>query len=153
MKKNLFSRRKHWKILTSSVPKRKEVKRIGKDWEEIIKTISYKLQFIDGARFVARSVSNLVNNLAIGIHKTKCKFEYYNKECETCKTKYKDCECFLEYTNVKVDLIECKCLCFNKNYQKKLTENLKKKFANTYKFSNHDVNKFILLLWKGVYPC
>ena len=26
-----------------------------------------------------------------------------------------------------------------------------KKF-NTYKFSNHDINKFILLLRKGVYP-
>ena len=22
----------------------------------------------------------------------------------------------------------------------------------TYKFSNHDVNKFILFFWKGVYP-
>ena len=25
-------------------------------------------------------------------------------------------ECFLEYTSVKENLIECKCLCFNKNY-------------------------------------
>ena len=31
--------------------------------------------------------------------------------------------------------------------------NLKKQFAITYKFSNHDVNKFILLLRKGVHPC
>ena len=66
--------------------------------------------------------------------------------------KYKDCECFFEYTNLKVDLIEYKCLCCNKNYQKKFDENLKKPFYNTYKFSNHDNNKFILLLWKGVYP-
>ena len=65
--------------------------------------------------------------------------------------KYKDCECFFEYTNLKVDLIEYKCLCCNKNYQKKFDENLKKRFYNTYKFSNHDNNKFILLLWKGVY--
>ena len=27
---------------------------------------------------------------------------------------------------------------------------LKKRFANTYKFASHDVNKFILLLQKGV---
>ena len=34
-------------------------------------------------------------------------------------------------------------------------EILKKRFANTYKFSNHDINKFILLVWKGVntYEC
>ena len=31
-------------------------------------------------------------------------------------------------------------------------ENLKKRFANTYKYSNHDINKFILLLQKRVYP-
>ena len=31
-------------------------------------------------------------------------------------------------------------------------EKLKERFFNTYKFSNHDNNKFILLLRKGVYP-
>ena len=38
------------------------------------------------------------------------------------------------------------------NYQKTFDENLKKKFFNTYKFSNHVISKFILLLPKGVYP-
>ena len=33
-----------------------------------------------------------------------------------------------------------------------LHENLEKRFANTYKFSANDINKFILLLKKGVYP-
>ena len=33
-----------------------------------------------------------------------------------------------------------KCLCCNKNYQKKFDEKLKKRFLITYKFSNHDVN-------------
>ena len=37
-------------------------------------------------------------------------------------------------------------------YQHKFDEKLKEQFLNTYKFSNHDNNKFILLLWKGVYP-
>ena len=50
------------------------------------------------------------------------------------------------------DLVECKCLCCNKNYQHKFDENLKEQFFNTYKFFNHDNNKFILLLQKSVYP-
>ena len=33
-----------------------------------------------------------------------------------------------------------------------MDEKLKKRFANTYKFSKHYINKFILLLRKGVYP-
>ena len=40
----------------------------------------------------------------------------------------------------------------NEFYSKKLNEKLKRKFKNTYKFSNNDINKFILLLRKGVYP-
>ena len=67
------------------------------------------------------------------------------------KIKYKDCECCLKYINAKEDLIEYKCLCCNKTYQKRFNENLKKIFANTYKFSNHDINKFILLLQKYAY--
>ena len=43
-------------------------------------------------------------------------------------------------------------MCCNKNYQHKFDEKLKKWFFNTYTFSNHDSNKFILLLRKGVYP-
>ena len=34
--------------------------------------------------------------------------------------KYKDCDCFLEYANFEVDLIEYECLCCNKNYKKSL---------------------------------
>ena len=39
--------------------------------------------------------------------------------------------------------------------QKKLPKSINgliKKFPNTYKFCNNDINKFILLLRKGVYP-
>ena len=44
--------------------------------------------------------------------------------------------------------------CFNCNiyYKKKFNKDLMKKFKNTYSFCNNDVNKFILLLRKGVYP-
>ena len=41
------------------------------------------------------------------------------KRCEDFGIKYKDCECFLEYTNFKNDLVEYKCSYCNKNYQKK----------------------------------
>ena len=44
----------------------KEVKRIGKNGEEITKIISFKLQFIYSARFMA-SLSNVVGNLAQGM--------------------------------------------------------------------------------------
>ena len=39
----------------------------------------------------------------------------------------------------------------NNNYQKRFDENLGKRYANTYKFSKHDINKFFSLLQKGVY--
>ena len=77
------------------------------------------LQFIHGARFMASS-SNLVNTLSGGIYKFKCKYGYDDKKCETCGIQYKYCDCFLQDTNFKVDLIECKCLCCNKNHQQVL---------------------------------
>ena len=84
---------------------------------------------------MANSLSNLINNLAEGIHKIECK----------------DCDCFLEYESIKDNLIKYKCLSCNKNYSNKLDEELKIRFKNTFKFSNNDINKFILLLRKGVY--
>ena len=70
------------------------------------------------------------------------------KECETCRIKYKNCECFLEYTNFKGNLIKHKCFCCNKNYQIKCDENLKKRFFNTYKFSNCDIKKgYFINIW------
>ena len=43
--------------------------------------------------FMASSLSILVNNLAEKIRNTKCKYGHDNKKCETCRGKYKDCEC------------------------------------------------------------
>ena len=45
-----------------------------------------------------------------------------------------------------------KCLCSNKNYLKKVAENLKKQFFDICQFSSHDINMFILLLRKDLYP-
>ena len=81
---------------------------------------------------MTRLLSNLVNNLS-----------------ETCGIIYEVSDCFLDYANFKVDVIEYNCLRCNKNYQRKFDENLKNDFFNTYKFSNHTNNKFILLLRKG----
>ena len=55
-----------------------------------IATFSQKVNFIDSARLMASSLSNLVDNLAEEIHKTKCK----------------DCDCFLEYGSVSDNLIK-----------------------------------------------
>ena len=38
------------------------------------------------------------------------------------------CDFFLEYRNFKDDLIECKCLSCNKNYQQEFDEKLRKDF-------------------------
>ena len=82
------------------------MKRIDKIGGGITKTISYNIQVIERARFLASSLLNLVDNLAKGTHKTKCKHGHENKLCEMCGIKYKDCECCLEYINVKDDYTE-----------------------------------------------
>ena len=80
-----------------------------KDGNESIVTISYKIKFIDSARFMATSLSDLVHNVTEGIHKIK----------------YKDYDCFLEYESVKDNLIKYKCLSCNKDYSNKLDEKFK----------------------------
>ena len=103
------------------VPIEREVKRVDENGKEITKTISYKLQFVENARFLASSLSNLVNSLAKGIHKIKCKGQNDNKICETCRIKNKEFVRFPGCTNFKDDLIEhkCLCLCYNENFPKK----------------------------------
>ena len=73
---------------------------------------------------MASSLSNLLDHLAEGIHKIKCK------------------DCFLEYENLKDNLIKYKCLSYNKDYSNKFDEKLIKKFKKTFKFSNDDFNKW-----------
>ena len=107
--------------------------KIGKDGNETVIAMSYKITFIDSARFIASSLSNLVDNLTEEISKVKCK------------------DCFLEYESVKDNLIKYKSLFCSNDYSNKIDEELQKPFKNTFKFFNNNINKFILLLRKAVY--
>ena len=82
------------------------------------------------------SLSNLVDNVSEGLHNYK----------------WADCKPCLGYISTKDDQLMFKCSKCNKNYLKKLNKNLIKRFGNTYEFRNEDINKFILLLRKGIYP-
>ena len=121
---------------TFSVQIKKEIKKTNKEGKESVETMSYTIKFIDSMRFKATSLSNRVDNLTKRIHKIKCK----------------ECNCFFENERVNNDFIEYKCLSCNKDYSIKINEKLKDRFKNTFKLSNDDINKFILLLRKGVYP-
>ena len=97
---------------------------------------------------MASSLSNLLNNFSEGIHRIKCKYGHDLKKCQTCVIKYQYCDCFLEYMNFKDNLIEYKCLLCSMNCQRKFKEKLKERFFNTYIFSNHTNNNFILFCKK-----
>ena len=125
------------KYKTFSVPIEKEVIKVDKDGNKSVVTISYKIKFIDSARFKATSLSNFVDNLTEVIYKIKCK----------------GCDCFIEYESVKDSSIKYICLSCNKDYSNKIDEELKKRVRNTFKFSNNDINKFILSLRKDTYSC
>ena len=53
---------------------------------------------------------------------------------------------------VKENSMKFKCTSCNKDYSNKIDEKLKRRFKNTFKFSNNKINKFILLLRKGIFP-
>ena len=84
---------------------------------------------------MATSLSIPVDNLTEGTHKIK----------------FKDCDCFLEYEIVKDNLIKYKCLSCNKSYSNKIDVELKNDLRTYLRFNN-DMNKFILLSKKGIYP-
>ena len=110
--------------------------------KKFTKTMSYKLQFINNARFMASLFWSLVDNPVEEIHKVKCKCKRDNEKWWTCRTNYKYYEWSLEY----------KYWCCNKKYWKMFGERLKNRFSNTNRFSNHNINKFILWLGKYFWP-
>ena len=66
--------------------------------------------------------------------------------------KCSDCESNLDYIKIKNEKLLLKCFNCNTYYKKKFNKELIKNFKNTHSFCNNDLNKFILLLRKGVYP-
>ena len=76
-------------IQNFSIPVEKEVPNIDKDGNESVVTISYKIKFIDCARFIGNSLSNLVDNLGDRIHEINIKY----------------CDCFLKYERINDMLI------------------------------------------------
>ena len=126
------------KYITFSVPIKKKIE--NKDLE-----ITYKIKFIDIYRFMASSLSKLVDNLSEGIQIDKCS----------------DCGSSLDYVKIKNEKLILECYNCKQRYKKRFNKELIKRFASTYSFCNNDtagpssserINKFILLLRKGVYP-
>ena len=60
---------------------------IEQEVTKIYKKRTCILQFINSTRFMASSLSNLVNNLSEGIHKVKCKHGHEDKNYKTCGIK------------------------------------------------------------------
>ena len=119
------------KYITFSVPIKKKIENQKENMD-----ITYKIKFIDSFRFMATSLSKLVDNLTDNIH---------NDKCIKCKSNL----CFVRAMNENLIF---KCIDCEKEYEKEFNKELIERFANTYKFCNNDINKFIMLLRKGVYP-
>ena len=85
-------------------------------------------------------LSDLVDNLS----------EINNKDCKTCmERKNIKLECdFIEFKNNRLNYRCKEC----KGTSTKAINGLIKKFPSIYQFCNGDLNKFVLLLRKGVYP-
>ena len=88
-----MSWRKQRKVQNFLVLVKNEIIKTDKEGNEKVKIMFSKIQLIDSGRFMARLLSNLIDNLTEEIQKTKCK----------------DCGCFVEYEGVKDNLIKYKC--------------------------------------------
>ena len=90
---------------------------------------------------MSASLSELADNLS-GI--------FYSIECKSCMEKIKinsEC-CFVELKNSRL-IYRCKDC---KNEWKRSIEGLIRKFPSIYQICNGNLNKFILLVRKGLYP-
>ena len=117
------------KYITFSVPLKKKIE--NKDIE-----ITYKIKFIASFRLTATSLSKLVDNLTEDIHGDKCV----------------NCKSDLSYMKVIDEDLIFRCFNCKRNYQKEINKELIERFASTCKFCNNDLNKYVMLLRKGVYP-
>ena len=99
---------------------------------------------------MSTSPSKLVDNLSEGLHNNRC------IDCKSClnymKTKDEKLifRCFS--CKKKDEKLIFRCFSCKKNYEKDFNKELLERFANMYEFCNRNLNKFILLLRKDVYP-
>ena len=90
---------------------------------------------------MSSSLSNVVDNLSAEFHSNKCI----------------DHKSYLDYMTAKDDQssftqLIFRCFKCKKNYRKEFNKELTKRFVNIYEFCNKGINKFALLLRKGVNP-
>ena len=85
---------------------------------------------------MATSLSKLIDNLTDNIH---------NDKCDKCKSNI----CFVNALNEKLIF---KCIDCEKEYEKEFNKELLERFSNTNEFCDNYINKFLILLRKGVYP-
>ena len=98
--------------------------------------ITYKIKFIDSYRFMSMPLSKLIDNLSEVLHNNTC------VDCKSC----------LDYIKTKNEKLILECFNCKQYYEKDFNKELIKRFTSTYEFCNKNLNKFILLLRKGVYP-
>ena len=111
------------KYITFSVPIKKN-----------IENKNIEIKFIDSYRFMSMSLSKLIDNLSEGLHNNKC------LDCKSCLD-------YIKTKNEKLMVFNCKSY-----YEKDFNKELIKRFASMYEFCNKNLNKFVLLLRKGVDP-
>ena len=117
------------KYITFSVPIKRRIENKNMD-------ITYKIKFIDSFRFMVTSLSKLVDNLTENVH---------NDKCDKCKSNL----CFVRAMN---ETLLFKCIDCEKECEKEFNKELLERFSNTYEFCGNELNKFLILLRKGVYP-
>ena len=76
--------------------------------------------------------------------------EINKTECKACMER-KNMKSKCDFIGIKHKKVSYKCKKCNINWLKLVNE-LIKKFSNIYQFCNDDLNRFVLSLWKGLYP-
>ena len=123
------------KYMSFSIPIKKEIKESNNKKNKII---TYNLKFMNTTRHNNRALSTLVDNLS-EINMCKCE----DNSDKNIKIKIK------EEKGNKIIYTICRSCRFKRGqHLPKLT----KKFPSTYKLCDKIVNKFTLLLKKGIYP-
>ena len=101
--------------------------------------MTHKLKFIDSFRFMNTSISDFVDNLS----------EIYKKESKRCeeRRKIKSASDIIGLKNNKLNYKWKEC----KERWLKPINGLIEKLPNIHQFGNGDIDKFVLLIRKGVY--